>query len=177
MKKALKGFTLIELLIVVAIIGILAAVAVPNFLNAQMRAKVVRAVSDMKAVGMAISTYKLDNNEYPENAYGYARRVTTPIAYIGSIPEDFFNQYYTEIFGYPPPYWYSHIDFYPNEAYYNAHMVYSPNSQFMVYSYGPDTYSTTVTNDTGKGESGGLLVIYDMSNGIRSWGSLFHFGQ
>lgn len=60
-----KAFTLIELLIVVAIIAILAAIAVPNFLEAQVRAKVSRAVSDMRTLTTGIEVYFTDHNKYP----------------------------------------------------------------------------------------------------------------
>jgi len=59
-----KGFTLIELLIVVAIIAILAAIAVPNFLEAQIRSKVSRAKTDMRTLATALETYFVDNNTY-----------------------------------------------------------------------------------------------------------------
>ena len=62
--KRLQGFTLIELLIVVAIIGILAAIAVPNFLNAQVRAKVARAESELKGIKTALESFFIDNNQY-----------------------------------------------------------------------------------------------------------------
>jgi type II secretion system protein G len=94
-----NAFTLIELLIVVAIIAILAAIAVPNFLEAQVRAKVSRAKADMRSLATAIEAYAVDDNKYPytkeipyplylEERY---KLLTTPIAYITSIPLDPFG--------------------------------------------------------------------------------------
>lgn len=83
------GFTLIELLIVVAIIGILAAIAIPNFLEAQTRAKVARAESDERTLATAIEMYYVDNHDYmPYGMWGnhgnprYLNALTTPVDYI-----------------------------------------------------------------------------------------------
>jgi prepilin-type N-terminal cleavage/methylation domain-containing protein len=81
------AFTLIELLIVVAIIAILAAIAVPNFLEAQTRAKVSRAVADMRSIATAIEAYRIDWNKYAPNDFRFyvtPIQLTTPIAYITS---------------------------------------------------------------------------------------------
>ncbi len=87
-----SAFTLIELLIVVAIIGILAAIAVPNFLNAQMRAKLTQVESNMKALSTATMAYSTDHGVFPlHDHYTNCRGLSTPIAYIGSIPFDIFQ--------------------------------------------------------------------------------------
>ena len=107
-KTKICAFTLIELLIVVAIIAILAAIAVPNFLEAQTRSKVSRVKSDMRSIDTGFKSYQVDNNSFPAPSFwkdivldGGGRRVfefkrynawksiTTPVAYFtGDIPVD-----------------------------------------------------------------------------------------
>ncbi len=103
MMKQDRAFTLIELLIVVAIIAILAAIAVPNFLEAQTRSKVSRCAADMRSIRTALESYAVDTNQYPETDVGpqliggtevskSILRLTTPTAYITSIPKSPFKE-------------------------------------------------------------------------------------
>jgi type II secretion system protein G len=153
MKFKVKGFTLIELLIVVAIIAILAAIAVPNFLEAQVRSKVSRAKTDMRTLATALEAYYIDNNDYAgsatpiaagdgftvnstlaanggawnritfqtyrpqSNPDGMGNTLTTPIAYITSLPADPFADTKAATFGY-----------------FN-----SGGGGWLTWSYGPDT--------------------------------------
>lgn len=95
--RRLKAFTLIELLIVVAIIAILAAIAVPNFLEAQVRAKVSRAKTDMRTLDIGLSAYAIDFNRFPpgrmsdnaQNSFGVwpirmVHELSTPVSYVTS---------------------------------------------------------------------------------------------
>lgn len=98
-----RAFTLIELLIVVAIIAILAAIAVPNFLEAQTRSKVSRAKADMAVITTAMESYRVDYQAYPpintevstggrvdyiESRHAF---LTTPISYLTTIYQDPFG--------------------------------------------------------------------------------------
>ncbi len=86
------GFTLIELLIVIAIILILIAIALPNFLEAQIRARVVKAKGDGRTIGIAMEEYRLDYGFYPtdhdpdDTQQKGLFQLTSPIQYITSVP-------------------------------------------------------------------------------------------
>ncbi len=93
------AFTLIELLIVVGIIAVLAAIAVPNFLEAQTRSKVSRVQNDMRALDTAIQAYGIDYNRYPPTTGTFSQSfeerlipLTTPVAYITTLPSDPFTR-------------------------------------------------------------------------------------
>lgn len=109
MHRSQKAFTLIELLIVVAIIGILAAIAVPNFLNAQLRAKLARETAQMKTISDALEMYRMDNNSYPNDhdldEYTGSQHglfsLTYPIAYLSTVPQQVFvNKQLNSSFGF-----------------------------------------------------------------------------
>lgn len=184
-----SGFTLIELLIVVAIIGILAAIAVPNFLNAQVRAKISRAVSDMKNIDTSLEMYKMDNNTYPPWRKNRALetsdaihpnqirfyRLTTPVAYMSSIARDPFVTF-SDYAGYEQ--WgtaYDYVD--NNDPDDNGHS----NAYWYAWrmnSWGPDGVNHCAgTCNGGPGCPGGkALFVYQSSNGLTSLGDIVRVG-
>lgn len=183
MKHCTRGFTLIELLIVVAIIGILAAIAVPNFLNAQIRAKVSAAESDMRNLGVALESYRLDNNVYPNTTVNGVQltrftrlvKLTTPIAYMGSLPADKFIKLGIDETNPDPvltyPYWDPKFaDGYRSPERLGKHYKNQtrPNGQWALMSYAPDgDFEAAAGTD---------LAPYDSSNGLVSNGDIMRFG-
>lgn len=107
-----RAFTLIELLIVIAIIAILALIAVPNFLEAQTRAKVSKAIADQRSIATALEAYAVDWGRPPIGQWEASNwdpkftglpngavhteamwsRLTTPVSYMTTIPLDVFSE-------------------------------------------------------------------------------------
>jgi prepilin-type N-terminal cleavage/methylation domain-containing protein len=181
-----KGFTLIELLIVIAIILILIAIALPNFLEAQTRARVVKVKGDIRSLAIAQESYFLDFQTYPseseDNPYARGRTtaglywLTSPIKYIGAIPNDPFGE---QALG-------------DGLTIYETGGIESGRSNmaciqclktWVIYSLGPDTPGTEVVSADPHRETygdgspgGGSTDAYSATNGTKSRGDIFQYG-
>ncbi|MBI1387275.1 MAG: prepilin-type N-terminal cleavage/methylation domain-containing protein [bacterium] len=170
--KRKNAFTLIELLIVVAIIGILAAIAVPNFLNAQMKAKISRVYADQKAVASALEMYRLDWNTYVED-HDYPSdpsqrglfRLTHPTAYMSSLPTDPFISAAKQ-----------NAENNPNFEFGSGNKNGGnwPAQAYIIISPGPDLQEQVDGNDNFPVNV--VIFQYDISNGVASSGDIVRMG-
>lgn len=202
-----RGFTLIELLIVVAIIAILAAIAVPNFLEAQVRAKVSRVKSDQRSIATALESYRVDYTNYPNPNFPglypdtgrhhyiqYIPALTTPVSYITSVDlrDPFTINRDSLPFTVDPDfigsYWYG---CYGTGIGLHNWGTYAFFPGFMLVSWGPDRFWTGLEHypmdvhapggcahlQDWMGVSHRLDLVYDPTNGTRSSGDIGRTGS
>ncbi|MBN1516951.1 prepilin-type N-terminal cleavage/methylation domain-containing protein [Candidatus Sumerlaeota bacterium] len=201
-----RGFTLIELLIVVLIIAVLAAIAVPNFLEFQTRAKASRAKADMRSLSTALEAYYVENGAFPSaNSQGsskWIKALSTPISYISraELPDPF-----TEGAAYNYGVTYHYIRYYGCNEYgtINAdsntgEIILSGGSgetgsngepgstrifSYILFCHGPDRVRSKASNDKTfaaaeniRNPDNFIELIYDPSNGTVSNGEILRGG-
>jgi prepilin-type N-terminal cleavage/methylation domain-containing protein len=192
------GFTLIELLIVVAIIAILAAIAVPNFLEAQVRSKVSRTKADLRTIATALESYAVDYNKYPLDTYEKIQAglpsvwgtedvyvaLTTPVSYVTSVElaRDVFQQN-RSIAGWTG--WYTYKNYWNPSGLSPAGSVIAGNGQsyshegvtmgWLLYSFGPDGDSEAYPAGTPI-DYYPVTQSYDATNGTTSSGDIPRWG-
>jgi prepilin-type N-terminal cleavage/methylation domain-containing protein len=197
-KKAMsaKGFTLIELLIVVLIIAILAAIAVPNFLEFQVRAKVSRCHADMRTIATAIECYAVEHGAYMQYyvgvddswqetipigiVYSY---MTTPVACMTSVPFDPFlpdqrRRGWHEYYRYISRKGFDDTCPGTDDCFAGSHSRPDGSGEWMLKSFGPDLVENYTLFQSGVLNWGSDTenIVYDPSNGTVSIGDIFRWG-
>ncbi|WP_411882683.1 type II secretion system major pseudopilin GspG [Polaromonas sp. YR568] len=117
-----RGFTLIEIMVVLVIMGVLAALIVPNLMERPDQARATAARQDVGAIMQALKLYRLDNGEYPSATQGLRALVEKPTA------------------GKVPPNWRSYLERLPNDPWGKAYQYLNPgtNGEIDVFSLGAD---------------------------------------
>ena len=169
-----SAFTLIEIIVAIAIISILAAIAIPRFLNARILAQISREQEDLTAISKSLIMYETDNASIPTSVdpvngfiishFARLKPLTTPVLYMNILPMDIFRPEvppsYLERCGWKKTSHYA-IDF-PGGldiSFFHTH-------SWVLSSVGPAKSRPDMSNGYGDEDR------YDMSNGLYSLGSI-----
>ena len=117
-----RGFTLIEIMVVLVIMGVMAALVVPNLMERPDQARATAARQDVGAVMQALKLYRLDNGEYPASTQGLRALVEKPSA------------------GKPPVNWHKYLERLPTDPWGRPYQYLNPgtNGEIDVFSLGAD---------------------------------------